>query len=123
VEPEAAIYQRLAATAAITALVGPRIYPNEAAEDAARPFVVYQVVSTDTLRDLDGTVRFRNHAVNIWVEADSLDAAKPVGVAIFDALDRQTFAGVQRCYQTDYQSAEGDLETRAEVFQTFKVIQ
>jgi hypothetical protein len=121
-EVEQAVYQRLAATAALTALVGDRIFPDEADPDAVRPMVVYTVVSTNEDRDIDGAIHFSRHTVNIWCEDETFAGVKGVAVAINTALDRQAFAGVKRAYRQDYQTADAD-DGRFEALQTYLVIQ
>jgi hypothetical protein len=122
VEIEQALYQRLAATSALTDLVGDRIYPDEADPDAARPLVVYAVVSKNESRDLAGNVVFATSAANIFVEADTFAVAKAVASAVNGALDRQAFAGVQRAYRNDYLTNEAE-DGRSEILQTYSVIQ
>lgn len=107
-EPEAALYARLSADATLAALIGDRLYPNEAEPDAARPLVVYGVTGSDDRRGLDGTRYFSRRTVSVVVEADNFDTVKAVMDAIDDSLDRQTFSGVTRCYRDDWSTGETD---------------
>jgi len=122
VEIEQAIYQRLAGTAALTALVGDRIFPDEADNDSPRPLLVYAVVSTEDIRTLDGVVAWARHSVNIFCEAETFAEVKAVGVAVNECLDKQSFDGVSKCYRADYQTNDGG-DSRSEVLQTYTMIQ
>lgn len=107
-EPEQALYARLSADATLTALIGDRLYPDEADADAARPLVVYGVTGSENRRGLDGTIYFRRRTVNITAEADNFDTLKAVMLAVDGSLDKQTFSGAVRVYQEDWSTGETD---------------
>lgn len=106
VEPEQAIYQRLADDETLTGLVAGRIYPDEADEDSPRPLIVYAIVGTQEYRDLAGTVGKSRHDLDVMILADSFPVLKAITSAVNTSLDRQQFDGVDRVYRTDYLTQE-----------------
>lgn len=55
---------------AIKALVGNRVYSDEAPQDAALPFVVYRLTAQQPIRTLDGALHANidTYSVDIWAE-------------------------------------------------------
>lgn len=49
-------------------LVADKVYPDEAAEDAEPPFIVFRLVSQDVLQTLDGRVHATqdNWSIDVW---------------------------------------------------------
>lgn len=62
---EYAIRQRLVDTTAVAALVASRIYPQIAQQGAQRPYIVYQVISTDRPRHLLATSGLVSNRIQI----------------------------------------------------------
>lgn len=102
----AIIHQRLAADVAVAALVGDRIWPEEAPDEAALPLIVYSVTVGD---GADGSAAIAPGTVRVhgWCEDD--DTAQQLGAAISAALNG--YSGSMgtthvRCLdQSDYQEA------------------
>jgi len=63
----------------LAALVSNRCYALVAPESAARPYIVFQVISNPTLNDLDGDVGISNRRFQVDVWADTYGAAKALG--------------------------------------------
>jgi len=83
----AIVYQRLNGFAALTALVGTRIYPDAAKQDAAYPTVVYGVSSTDAVQATQERV-MRVATVETMVLAQTRLTALAAHKQIILALDR-----------------------------------
>lgn len=84
---QAAIYQKLASDAAVTALVGSDIY--DAAPSGGTPPATYvSLGSEEAVARNDGTGRGALHrlTVSVVTDASGFTAAKQVAVAISDAL-------------------------------------
>jgi hypothetical protein len=118
---ESAVYRHLAATAAVTALVGDRIYPNEADPDAPRPLIVFVLQGTEQTRSLLGGLDFQRHTVSVTADAIHKDDAKAVTLAVRAAMDNVTFDGIKRSYWAD--ESAGETNDGYESVQTFTVIQ
>ena len=92
-----AIYNLLSNDAAVSAIVGTKIYPELAAADVKAPYIVYSVVSNSpSQRKEDGDgIDLAN--VEIYSFEDSYTDAVDLGVAVRDALDRVggTYSGVK----------------------------
>lgn len=93
---EEAIYARLMAVAALTALVGTRIYPERAPSGATRPYLSYFQVSRVGEVTLGGSggLTTRRYQLDIW--DDSYLGAKALAEQVRLALDsfHGTVAGV-----------------------------
>ena len=76
-----AIFARLGAVSAVTALIASRVYPFPAPADGARPYVTYQMIGNPRERALDGVTGLARARMqlNCWavtpVEAESLAEA------------------------------------------------
>lgn len=84
---EGAIYAALAADAAVSALVGTRIYPVEAPQGTDRPFVIFSRQEQETLAALTGRATHRAVQVAVMCIADDAGGAMALGRAVRDALD------------------------------------
>jgi len=84
---EAAIKSRLAATAAVTAIVSDRIRPVVAAQyEDAVAHVTYQVTAVENLDCLDGEATHRNESFQVDCYAPTFAACKALADAVQDAL-------------------------------------
>lgn len=85
-EIEQAIYGMLAADAAVSALVGSRIYPGQAPESGGFPVVVYTEASQRVVMSLTGPVNLNSYSMHFDVWGESYSEVKPVYHALRDAL-------------------------------------
>lgn len=94
---EQAIFAQLSGWAALAALVGTRIYPLQAPQNAAAPFITYQRISAPRLRSLAGGSGQANPRIQIDVYAASYASAKAAATQVRLALDNLvgTVAGVK----------------------------
>jgi len=87
------VYAKLSATAAVTALVGTRIYPVFIPEDATYPAIVFTVSNapTDNQKDRKSDHDTATVTFTYWAEAkqglNAYGALDNVDVAVRDALD------------------------------------
>jgi hypothetical protein len=86
------IYEALAGFAALSALVGTRVYPDIAPQDVARPFVVWQEISLQQMNDMSGSAEssgLSNYHIQVtsWAAkaTDARDLDKQVRLAMIAA--------------------------------------
>jgi len=91
-----AVYGILSANSGVTDLVGTRIFPEIAEQEAATPFIVYQLQSVAPEDTHDGPSKLDEVRFEFLCYADTYDAAADVGVKVRAALDRVsgTYNGV-----------------------------
>ncbi len=91
-----AVYGILSANTGVTDIVGTRIFPEIAEQEAVTPFVVYQLLSVDPEDTHDGPSKLDEVRFEFLCYADSYNAAADLGVAVRAALDRVsgTYNGV-----------------------------
>ncbi len=91
-----AIYGILSANSGVTDLVGTRIFPEIAEQEAATPFIVYQLQSVAPEDTHDGPSKLDEVRFEFLCYADTYDTAADVGVKVRAALDRVsgTYNGV-----------------------------
>jgi hypothetical protein len=87
---EARVYTVLTTTAAITAIVGARVYPVVAKQAAALPQLVYRRVSTDRVSSFAGESHLEFVRVQVDCQASTHLAAKNLAHAVLDAMDAAT---------------------------------
>lgn len=98
------IFALLQANAAVTGIVGDRVYPIVAPEGTAAPYIIYTRISSAPTVDLSGATRAEDHRVQVDVYADTFagvhtladaaqaalaDAGMPLGVNL-DTQDQDT---------------------------------
>jgi len=88
---EEALYALLSADATITGLVSTRIYPILAPQNAALPYVTYQVAASRHVHSLDGSSGLAFASVQINCNAASYSVAKAIAEAVRQEL--QGYAG------------------------------
>lgn len=94
-EIEQAIYAHLTTAPALAALVGTRVYPDQGAEGATLPFVVYEQAEQEKQRVLaphpthatPGYVGLTRWSMHIEIIAVTKASAKAVRNAVIAALD------------------------------------
>lgn len=93
---ETILFTKLSGTAALTALVGTRIYPLIIPQGATYPAVTYQRISTmareGCMSEDDGLARAR---IQVTAWAETFTSAKAVIDQVRQALQRWTTTGVQ----------------------------
>ena len=91
-----AVYGILSANSGVTDLVGTRIFPEIAEQEAATPFIVYQLQSVAPEDTHDGPSKLDEVRFEFLCYADTYNKAADVGVAVRAALDRVsgTYNGV-----------------------------
>ena len=85
---EAAIYSILTGDATVSSLVGTRIYPVMAPQDAVLPGIVYKRISTDRLSALSADIGVAEARFQFDCYAATFDQAKIVSEAVRGALQR-----------------------------------
>ena len=91
-----AVYGILSGTTAVTDIVGTRIFPEIAEQEAVTPFVIYQLQSVAPEDTHDGPSKLDEVRFEFLCYADSYNAAADLAVAVRGALDRVsgTYNGV-----------------------------
>ena len=91
-----AVYGILSANSGVTDLVSTRIFPEIAEQEAATPFIVYQLQSVAPEDTHDGPSKLDEVRFEFLCYADTYDTAADVGVKVRAALDRVsgTYNGV-----------------------------
>ena len=91
-----AVYGILSGTTAVTDIVGTRIFPEIAEQEAVTPFIVYQLQSVDPEDTHDGPSKLDEVRFEFLCYADSYNAAADLGEKVRGALDRVsgTYNGV-----------------------------
>ena len=85
-----AIYGKLSATTAVTAITSTRIYPEMATQDATYPFIVYSVTDTAPTDIKDGVSPLDVVSVSVMMYAESYAVALDLSEKVRAALDRMT---------------------------------
>jgi phytoene dehydrogenase-like protein len=83
-----AIYGRLQAVSAVTALVSTRVYPDYAPQNATYPFVVYRLTNNLPSDTKEGPSVLDTAQVTVEAYAATYDAAINVAENVRTALDR-----------------------------------
>jgi hypothetical protein len=86
---EGALLSELQATPGVTALVGARIYPGVAPQNATAPYITYERVSQRVEHDLNGGGSLCVARMSYLCHAATYAAAKSAGAAIVAALDER----------------------------------
>ena len=97
------IYNILANTANVSALVGTRIFPNVAPQTTAFPFIIYDVTGVEPTNTKDGVSTLDTNDVMISVYSNTYSEASSLAQLVRIAMDRlptNTYAG------EDIQSSE-----------------
>jgi hypothetical protein len=91
-----AIYDILTSNTPVTNLVGTRIFPDMATQQAVYPFVVYEISNTAPTNTKDGPSGLDEVTVNVMAYSNSYAEAQNIADKIRRAIDRTrgTFAGV-----------------------------
>ena len=86
-EPGKAIYGILSATAAVTALVSTRIYPNNVPQDVALPFLAYSITAVEPTmtKDVKSPLDVIRFSVDCY--STNYDTTMQIANAVRAALD------------------------------------
>ena len=84
---ETGLYAFLAAQAALKALVASRIYPEAAPAAAKKPYLVYQRITTDRDRTMDGPNGLATPRMQVTCWAATYAGAIALAGAVADAID------------------------------------
>jgi len=93
---EATLFSTLAADAGVRAIVSSgspldhRIYPGVADDNAAVPYLTYQVISTSAYNLINGAPDAERKLIQINCIADSYESAKALAEAVKTALNTAT---------------------------------
>jgi len=85
-----AIYKLLKDNADVGAICADRIYPELAQQDVDTPFVVYTVTDTTPSGTKNATSKLDTSRVELYCVSDDYEQAMSLGIAVRDALDRQS---------------------------------
>jgi hypothetical protein len=86
-EPGKAIYGILSATAAVTALVSTRIYPNNVPQNVIMPYISYTIVSTEPTVTKDVISPLDTIRISLDIYSVNYDTSQQIGAAVRKALD------------------------------------
>lgn len=92
---ESDLYAILASSAPLSAVVGPRIYPDAMPEEGAYPALVFSRTATDPVQTIDGVIHaeFVTFALGCWANTrGSADAAADAAVTVLVAAGAE-YAG------------------------------
>lgn len=84
---EEALYTHLTDDAGVAALVSARVYPLVAPQDVARPYLVYQRISTPRVRSHSGPSGLAHPRFQITAVASTYGSARSLANAVRAALD------------------------------------
>lgn len=129
--PESALRNRLVTTAAVTALVGTRIYPVIAPATAALPFITWRRVAVTRQQSLRGPVGTPTVSLSLDIFAETYEAARDIADQCRATLDgwggtfeNTVVANVSLDNESDgfAQLAGGDLPPVYTVQMTFAIL-
>jgi hypothetical protein len=93
----ASMHAALTGDAGVAALVGARVYPVQAPQEAPAPFIVFGRVATQRFPTLDDRRGLAQPRIEVGCWAETFDAARALANAVRLALDglRGTVAGIE----------------------------
>ena len=116
-----ALYGKLSATAAVTALVSTRIFPDMATQDATYPFIVYTNDATQPTDVKDSASPLDVVTMSVMIYSNSYSQAQDIAAAVRTALDRMTGTvqgvNVQSCRFEGQNSAQMEFDKRVFVIE------
>ena len=120
-----AIYKLLKDSTEVGAICADRIYPELAQQDVDTPFVVYTVTDTTPSATKNATSKLDTSRVELYCVSDDYEQAMSLGIAVRDALDRQsgTINAVQ-VQSVDFDTADVQYDPEQRVYvleQTYDV--
>lgn len=120
-----AIYKLLKDSTEVGAICADRIYPELAQQDVDTPFIVYTVTDTTPSGTKNATSKLDTSRVELYCVSDDYEQAMSLGIAVRDALDRQsgTINAVQ-VQSVDFDTADVQFDPEQRVYvleQTYDV--
>lgn len=109
---EDSVYAALAGYAGLSALVGARIYPDEAPQNTVSPYVVWQEISMLPTNDLNGSAvsgSLENSRVQVTCYAKKTSQAK---AALLQARTAMFAASQFRCTEEDRRAPPFEPDTK-----------
>lgn len=103
------VYKTLAATTALTKIVGDRIYPLGTKGEVAFPFVIYERSGIEVEYDKDAR-RMARVDVSVYAVSDSYTQSLGIAELICDALDKK------EATYTGFNVIDAHIESAAEDF-------
>jgi len=91
---EKGLYALLAGTSAVTAIVGTRIYPGKAAQNAGQRYVVYRRSFTEHRRNLRGSGSLKRATITVESFGANYNDAKTLAQAVYNAIGENGTSGV-----------------------------
>lgn len=111
-----AIYSLLSANAALTALVGTKIYPLRTPQTVEQPFVIY-ALSGDPVDTKDGVAIQEVYELQVTAFAKSYETGQGIVAAIRSALDRKSGTVQSNKIQTIvYEDSRENYDDKAELY-------
>jgi len=102
---QSVLYTRLSTHAALTSLTGLRIFPVEAPDGTARPYLTYHLISRNEVTACDGDAGVIDQVIQIDVWAESYAGARAVAEVLKTRLtnwkDAATTPAVLRTFKED----------------------
>lgn len=104
---ETALVAKLKATAAVTAVVGSRIYPQLDTQEGSSPQIVYKKLGAEPTNKLAGSGQLKAYTLQLDCYAETETAAAALGKLVRDALTpsagawRDTTVGVDGAFHLD----------------------
>jgi len=84
---ETTIYSTLTGYADLTALIGQRVYPSPAGEDATLPLIVYEIIADMPIMNLEGRDSMSNVRIQFSSWARTYGETKAINTQLVNALD------------------------------------
>lgn len=121
---DSVIYDRLSSVAGVTAIIGSgssaRVYPMQAPQDAAMPFVVWQRIGADRERAMGNDPSLIRTRVQFDCFASTYDGARDLVVAVRGALERWSSAATSPVIQDVFVESEVDLNDDPTLVNAFR---
>lgn len=92
---ESGLCRLLKSDPGVKAIVGDKVYPELADDEAAEPYVVFRESEAEAPRDLGGRVISRRHAFEIECWTYTYDAAGELAAAVKKAITGENDEGVR----------------------------
>jgi hypothetical protein len=82
-----AVVEYLLSTVAITAIIGERLYPNVAPQDAVKPTLVYQLIDAQHIASRSGSSNLARSLFQFTCEAETYAEARELADAVRTAYE------------------------------------
>lgn len=85
------LYAAITAHPGLTALIGTRLYPNEAAQESPTPFIVYYEFATPREQTIDCTIAVSKPRIQYSIYGETFASALAVADQLRAALDATSY--------------------------------